>query len=384
VPFAAALSEHPLPTHAVGEAIGQVLDGVGEAPDLAVLFVTAAHAGVLEDMAATVRSTLRPGTLLGCTASSIVGNDREVEQQPGVSLWAGRIGTVDPLRLVLQRQEEGAAIVGWPTHPPTAARAVLLLADPFSFPTDAFLDGVHEQTPTRLPVVGGMASAARGPGGNRLVLDDAVVTDGAVGAFVGGVEVESVVSQGCRPIGEPFVVTRAETLGQGTRIYELGGRPALERLRDVVAGLPPDERMLAQEGLHLGLVIDEHRMEFGRGDFLIRNLVGGDADTGMLQVADTVEVGGTVQFQVRDAGSADEDLREMMAGRSAGGALLFTCNGRGMHLFGMPDHDAGVVADQLDGAPVAGMFCQGEIGPVGGRNFLHGFTASVALFRDPT
>ena len=384
MPFAAALSEHPLPTHAVGEVIGQVLDGVGDAPDLAVLFVTAPHAGVLEDMAATVRSTLRPRTLLGCTASSIVGNEREVEDQPAVALWAGRIGTVEPLRLLVQPQAEGAAIMGWPAEPPPGAGAVLLLADPFTFPTDAFLEGVHEQTATRLPVVGGMASAARGPGGNRLVLDDAIVTDGAVGAFVGGVDVESVVSQGCRPIGAPFAVTRAETLGGATRIYELGGRPALERLRDVVASLPPDERALAQEGLHLGVVIDEHRLDFGRGDFLVRNLVGGDAETGMLQVGDAIEVGGTVQFQVRDAASADEDLRELMAGRHAGGALLFTCNGRGMHLFGTPDHDAGVLAHQLDGAPVAGMFCQGEIGPVGTRNFLHGFTASVALFRDAT
>lgn len=383
MPFAAALSEHPLPTHAIGEVVGQVIEGVGDAPDLAVLFVTAPLAGAVEDMAATVRATLRPRVLLGCSASSIVGNEREVEERAAVSLWAGRMGMVEPVRLELHPQPDGAAIVGWPSEPPAGARAVILLADPFSFPADGFLDGLHEQTIARLPVLGGMASAGLGPGGNRLVLDDRVLTDGAVGAFIGGVEVDGVVSQGCRPIGEPFVVTRAEVLGQGTRIYELGGRPALERLRDVVTGLPAEDRALAERGLHLGRVIDEHRVDFGRGDFLVRNLLGGDAETGMLQVGDAIDVGGTVQFQVRDSRSADEDLRELLTDRRADGALLFTCNGRGSQLFGVPDHDAGVLADQLDRAPVAGMFCQGEIGPVSGRNFLHGFTAAVALFRDP-
>jgi len=197
---------------------------------------------------------------------------------------------------------------------------------------------------------------------------------------LGGVDVDAVVSQGCRPIGSPMVVTN----GDGSMIHELAGRNALERVEEVLRRLPPDDIAMAQHGLHLGRVIDERKAEFARGDFLIRNVLGADRATGSVAVGDDVEIGATVQLQVRDAASADEDLRELMAGRHAGGALLFTCNGRGMHLFGTPDHDAGVLAHQLDGAPVAGMFCQGEIGPVGTRNFLHGFTASVALFRDAT
>jgi len=381
--FGAALSEHPLATHAVGEVVGQVLEHVGEQPDLAIVFVTEAHGGALEDIAATIRSTLRPVTLLGCTASSVVGNEREVEGQPAIALWAGHAGLVMPVLLRLETRPDGTAVIGWPAEPPPTAGSLLLLVDPFTFPTDAFLRGLRDQADAWLPVVGGMASAGRGPGGNRLVVNDTVVTEGAVGALIGGVEVESVVSQGCRPIGDPFVVTKAETSPHGTRIYELGGRSALERIQELVTALGPDDRMLLQRGLHLGRVIDEHRVEFDRGDFLIRNVLGGDPETGMIQVGDEVELGGTVQFQVRDAASADEDLRELLQGRQADGALLFTCNGRGTNLFGVPDQDAAVLAEKLGPAPVAGMFCQGEIGPVGTESFVHGFTASVVLFRGP-
>jgi len=192
------------------------------------------------------------------------------------------------------------------------------------------------------------------------------------------VRVETVVSQGCRPIGQPFTVTRAE----GNVVYELGGRPALERLMAMVDELSPEDRSLAARGLHVGMAIDERKIEPERGDFLVRNVLGADRAVGAVAVGDTVGIGQMLQFQARDAVSADEDLRALMAGRRAEGALVFTCNGRGTHLFGVPDHDAAVVVDQLDTAAVAGMFCAGEVGPVGGRNFLHGFTASVALFRD--
>ena len=171
-------------------------------------------------------------------------------------------------------------------------------------------------------------------------------------------------------------MTRAER----NVLYELAGRPALDRLMELVGSLDDHERALAARGLHIGRVIDEHRMDFGRGDFLIRGVLGGDREAGAVAVGDEVEVGATVQFQVRDAASADEDLRELMAGRAAAGALVFTCNGRGSALFGVPDHDAEVVSESLALAPVAGMFCAGELGPVGGRNFVHGFTASIALF----
>jgi len=198
-----------------------------------------------------------------------------------------------------------------------------------------------------------------------------------VGVFLEGVDVETVVSQGCRPIGDAFVVTRAER----NFVEELGGKPAMARLQELAANATDDERELLQRGLHMGLVVDEHKAEFVRGDFLVRNVLGADQESGAVAVGDRVSVGQTVQFHVRDAAAADEDLREMLAGVDARAALVFTCNGRGRHLFGVPDHDAGLVDQLLGPIPAAGAFCAGEIGPVGGRNFLHGFTASLALFR---
>jgi small ligand-binding sensory domain FIST len=172
------------------------------------------------------------------------------------------------------------------------------------------------------------------------------------------------------------------TKSDGRVIYELAGRPALERLVELLENLDPDERELAQRGIHLGRVIDEHKIEFDRGDFLVRTVLGGDRDVGAIAVGDEVDIGATVQFQVRDATSADLDLRELMAGRRAHGALVFTCNGRGTHLFGRPDHDAQVVNAHVEGDATAGMFCAGEVGPIGDRSFLHGFTASILLFQD--
>ena len=377
--FAAALSQHPDAAAAVGEVVGQVIErlpgAADQPPDLALLFVTPPHLDALADMARTVRETLRPGTLLGCAAVSVIGGGKEVEREPAVSLWAGRTGPVTPFHLTLSRTPDGQAVTGWPERVPDDTAAMLLLADPFTFPADAVLDHLAEDRPG-LPVVGGLASAANAPGGNRLVIDDRVVTGGAVAAFLGpAVRVVTVVSQGCRPVGAPFVVTKAEA----NIVYELAGRPALERLQEVAGTLSEDDRRLMSELVQLGRVIDEGKAEFERGDFLVRTVVGADPNIGAIAVGDVVDVGSTTQFQVRDAQSADEDLRQLVGGRSADAALLFTCNGRGVRLFGTPDHDAGVVNEELAGAPLAGMFCAGEIGPVGGRNFLHGFTASVVL-----
>jgi small ligand-binding sensory domain FIST len=187
-----------------------------------------------------------------------------------------------------------------------------------------------------------------------------------------------VVSQGCRPLGQPMIVTRAE----GNLVLDLAGRPALDRLEEAVADASPDERARLAAGLHIGIAVDEHRMTFESGDFLVRAVVGADRDAGALALGQRVEVGTTVQFHVRDAEAADQDLRRLMAGRDGDGALVFTCNGRGRHLFGVPDHDARVVAEAIDSRAVAGMFCAGEIGPVGTRSYLHSFTASVVLFGD--
>lgn len=371
--FAAALSEHPVAAHAVGEVAGHLLDAVGPAPDLVVVFVTPPHAGALEDVAGALETILRPGTLIGCAAVSVVGEAREVEEDPAVVAWAARTGAVTPVRL-----EHATDPVPAPDTDPSA---LVLVADPFSFDVEQLFARLAEELPG-LPVVGGFASAARGPGGNRLVLNGQVFTDGAVGVLLGdGVEVTSVVSQGCRPIGAPYVVTRSER----NAVYELGGQSAYQRLVDMAnTALDEEDLRLVNRGLHLGLVIDEHKADFGRGDFLVRNVIGADAEHGVIGVNDVVEVGTTVQYHVRDARTADEDLQELLAGREAEGALVFTCNGRGIRLFGTPHHDARVVAETLEDPATAGFFAAGEFGPVGGRNFVHGFTASVVLFRQPT
>jgi len=374
--FAAALSEHPVAATAVGEVVGEILESLGTEPDLACLFVTAPHTGALEDIARAVDTLLHPRVLVGATANAVVGGSRGVEDEPGLSLFAARVdGEVTAVRLTAEQTLDGWVVAGLDDGAAQRAGTLILLPDPFSFPVDAFLAELQRDHP-HLGVIGGMASAARGPGGNRLVLDGDLVNHGAVGVLLEGVSVATVVSQGCRPIGQPLIVTRAER----NAIYELAGRPALERLLELVEALGPDERALASKGLHIGIVVDEHQATFGRGDFLVRGVLGADRDAGAVVVGDEVTVGATVQFHVRDAGTAAEDLAGLLAGRSADGGLLFTCNGRGRAMFGDPHHDAVIVQDVVGPLPVAGMFCAGELGPIGGRNVVHGFTASVALF----
>lgn len=378
MPFAAALSEHPIATQATGEVVGHVLDALGDRPDLVVLFVSAPHVGVFEDIAGAVQELLQPGAFVGTTAVSVVGGGREVEEQPAVSLWAAKFGPVVARHLDTVRTGHGTALIGLDTDSLDGATGMLLLADPASFPVDDVLAGLHDLHPD-LPVIGGVASAGFGRGNNRLVVDGVVHIDGAAAVIFGPSQhLTTVVSQGCRPIGEPLVVTRAEQ----TVIYEIAGQPALARLEALFAEAPEETREQMQRGLHLGFVIDEHKLDFERGDFLIRNILGADREAGSLTVGDLVEVGSTVQFHIRDADSADEDLRAMLTGHRAAGALVFTCNGRGMRLFGTPDHDAEIIDAVVDRHATAGMFCAGEIGPVGERTFLHGFTASVALFED--
>ena len=283
--------------------------------------------------------------------------------------------------------------MGWPDallaagdQSPSAVRrsAVLLLGDAYTFPTDQFLARLNEDVPN-VPVLGGMASGTNGAGDCRLLLGDRVLDQGAVGLYLEGeIGLRSIVSQGCRPIGRHMVVTRAEE----NIILELSGRTPFDQLRDLWAALPPEDQRLFQNGLHIGRVLDEYQSEFRRGDFLVRNVMGLEKQTGALLITDRVRVGQTVQFQVRDAASADEDLHALLQmdiqthERRPAAALVFSCNGRGTRLFSAPDHDAGVVRQEAGAIPVAGFFAQGELGPVGGENFIHGFTASVALFEE--
>ncbi|MEX2256074.1 MAG: FIST N-terminal domain-containing protein [Acidimicrobiia bacterium] len=375
--FASSLSRHPVASHAVGETAGAVMEALGaEDPDLVVCFASPHFAGAFDDMTHALRNLLDPRVMVGVTVVAVVGVGQEVEDGPAFSMFAACLpdARLVPARLEVEQTPDGDAIVGWPELD-DGPSSLILLADPFSFPVEGLLRRLNEDRPG-LPVIGGMASAARGPGGNRLVLDDEVTDRGAVGVFVEGAGLHAVVSQGCRPIGNPYVVTESDR----NLVSQLAGRPALERLRELAADVSDEDRELLQQGLHVGVVVDEQRDEFRRGDFLVRNVIGADRATGAIAIGERVPVGRTLQFHVRDAAAADEDLRALLDGERAEAALLFTCNGRGQRLFGTPDHDAAVLAELLGPVPAAGGFCAGEIGPIGGQSFLHGFTASVALF----
>jgi small ligand-binding sensory domain FIST len=379
MPFVNALSQHPDPAEATGDVVGRVTESLDAVPDLAVLFCSADHADALDDIVATIRALLSPRVLIGATAEAVVGGEYEVEEGPALSLWAATLPAVPtPVRVTAIRTPTGTAIQGLPVAELPPGGTLVLLADPFSLPVDSILDAI-DAAGTGVQVVGGMASAARSPGGNRLVLDSDVVTHGGVGVTLPPeAGVTAVVSQGCRPVGRPMIVTQ----GRSNVLDQLAGKPALERLEELAQRAGPEERALLASGLHMGVAIDEHRDAFGRGDFLIRAVVGVERPTGGLVVGDSIDVGTTVQFHVRDADAADEDLQAMLAPVTGDGALLFTCNGRGSRLFGEPDHDARAVRDALGTDAVGGMACAGEFGPVGGRSFLHGFTASVVLFQD--
>jgi len=354
----------------------------GRTPDLACVFVC----GSDDVESAGLRAAELTGArqVIGCTGTGVIGAGRGVEGTSAVAVWAGVLPGVRirTFHLEVMRADEGFAVVGLPERTDADA-VVILLADPYSFPVDGFV--AQSNSALRgLPFVGGLASGSGGAGSARLFVDDRVVGRGAVGAVLGGpVGARSLVSQGCRPVGPEMIVTSADA----NAILELAGMPALTKLESIVAGLGVVEQALVSEGLQLGVVIDEYAENHERGDFLVRGIVGADRDRQALLVADLVEVGRTVRFQVRDADSADEDLRELLAGFRADpsfdtveGALLFSCNGRGARLFPTADHDVELVRRGLATSGVGGFFAAGEIGPVGGRNYLHGFTASVLAF----
>jgi small ligand-binding sensory domain FIST len=380
-------STHPQLDAALGEATRQALAGLdGRAADLGVVFVSSAHGTAIRPAFESLADLVPARTLIGGTAEGVLTNGAEHESGPAVAVWLAALpgAVIRPVSLEYTQTPDGGMFAGWPAGLdgdwPEGA-ALLLLADPFSFPVDAFLRRMEEEHPG-VPVVGGMASGGSRPGANTLVVGERTYDSGAVGAVIGGgVRLRPVVSQGCRPIGRPLVITRAES----NMLFELGGRPALERLREIYGELTDADRELVRASLHVGRAATEYRDTFGRGDFLVRNVVGADPESGVIAVGDTLRTGQTVQFHVRDAASAHDDLRELlMAERDAGatpaGALVFTCNGRGSRLFDEPHHDATCVQECLGPLPTAGFFAQGEIGPIGRHNCLHGFTASIALF----
>ncbi|MGE3822260.1 MAG: FIST N-terminal domain-containing protein [Isosphaeraceae bacterium] len=372
-----ALSTSSDPRTAVDEILTRLRHLAAEGPaDVVIGFATSAHAETLGLLGRRVRAEAIGRTFLGCTGESIVGEDREIEEGPALAVLALRLpgAILEPSRISFHDEE----FEGWvPPSSDAEGSTLLLLGDPFTFPTDRFLSLIEREA-RGLRVVGGMASASHRIGGNRLVLNDDVHRDGAVALRISGeVRVRAIVSQGCRPIGHTMIVTKVDQ----NVIRELGRRSAYEVLRETFDALDDDEKALVKNGLHLGRVINEYQESFRRGDFLVRNVIGVDESGGVV-VNDFIRVGQTVQFHVRDAETADEDLRGLIEPRPSGvvGALLFTCNGRGSRMFSEPDHDVGVLRERLGPIPVAGFFAMGELGPIGGQNFVHGFTASVILF----
>lgn len=368
---AAALSEHPLATHAVGECVGHLLERVGPAPDLLVVAVTPPLLGALDDVAGAARGLLHPAVTLGVGAASVLGGPREVEGRAAVTMFAVAADDLAPVARPVRLEalfdlDELRGLSG----------TLLLFADPLALRFEELVERVAATAPDLL-VVGGTATGAQHAGGNRLVLDGAVYPDGVVGALLPPtVPVRAVVSQGCRPVGPTFTVTGAT----GRVLTSLAGAPALDRLDEVRASLVGEIAMPSREDLLLGRVVDEHLLDVGRGDLLVRRVRAVDAAEATVTVDGQVALGDVVQFLVRDAATASDDLRELVGGESAAGAFLLTSVARGLRLFGEADHDAGIVEDALDGAPLAGVFCGAEAGPVGGTSFAHTSSATVVLF----
>lgn len=364
------------------------LGGDDRPADVAIVFAAGAYGTAVRPAFESLADLVPATKVIGATAEGVLGGGEEFERVPAVVVWLARLpgAWVRAVSLDYRQTPDGGMFVGWPDDLDAAwpdNAAVLLIADPFSFPVDAFIARMEEEHPG-VPIIGGMASGGAEPGSNTLVLGSRTEDSGAVGLLVGGgVRIRPVVSQGCRPIGRPMVVTKAEE----NLIVELGGRPATERLRETYGELDAADRQLVRSSLHMGRAATEYRDTFRRGDFLVRNVVGADPESGVIAVGDSVRTGQTVQFHVRDAASADEDLRGLLSaqtGSQPAGALVFTCNGRGMRLFDEPHHDARCVDECLGPMPTAGFFAQGEIGPIGDRTFLHGFTASIALIEAET
>ncbi|MDP2709890.1 MAG: FIST C-terminal domain-containing protein [Solirubrobacteraceae bacterium] len=383
VRIACGLSTASDPRTGAVEAAAKVAAELPDASiDLAVVFASGAHLASPEATLEGVHDALAPDVLIGCGAGGVVGDGREIEGGTAIAVWAAAFehGVVSTFHAEVTEVRDGVAIAGVPDL--QGAGGAILLPDPYSFPTDAVLAELAGRAPG-VPVLGGVSSARTLRGQAALFLGERVVPGGAVGVRFDGVELLPCVSQGATPIGPELEITA----GEGRLIKELGGRPALTALRDVLDRLDDDQRELLAEGMLLGIVVEHGLGDHRHGDFLVRSVLGGDPETGTIAVGATIEQGQVVRVHARDAASADRDLDEALGLRrralgddAPAGALMFTCNGRGRGMFGLPDHDAAAVTSCLGDIPTAGFFAAGEIGPVGGENFLHGFTATVAVF----
>ncbi len=370
----------------VREAFGRT------SPDLVCLFFSPHYAGASRELVETLHRQLTPQVMVGCMGEGVIGPFEEYENKSVVILWAAHLPAVRmvPFHLTFHEKEKQSSYIheGWPQELESLSDrpTFLVFADPFSTPIEDVFEKMEERCPGA-PAIGGIASGGMDLGENRLVLNGRIVEEGLIGvALWGPVWIRTLVSQGCQPIGERYVVTKAEK----NIIYELGGMPTLERLQETLQGLGPERGKQVAMAVQVGVAFDEQRERFNRGDFLIRGLLGADQRSGGVAISDIVKEGQTIQFHVRDPQAASEDLNLLLAQDRLDyphsplkGALLFSCNGRGRRFFTEPNHDIAALQRQAEGIPVAGFFAAGEIGPVGGKNFIHGYTASAALFAEP-
>ena len=384
--WATGCSRQTEPAAAAREVVAQVLASLGQGPvDLAMAFFSGPLVQGAEDVRTWLKALLDPRHLLGASACGVVTTDEEIERGPALSVIAGRLPGVSlsPMILspegwdeALERQDEFGRL----TPGAQGAEVVLVFGDPFTLDMETVLKGFNRHLPG-VRLAGGMASASERGGGNGLFLNDWQSDSGGIAiAFSGGIRADVVVSQGCRSVGPPLEVTHSEK----NLIHTLDGSPALQRIEQVLRELPVREREQAGQGLFVGR--PTRRDAWGQGDYLIRSLVGADRQHGILAVADEVSESEMIRLHVRNGVTAREDLDLLLSPQSvdsrAQAAFLFTCNGRGSRLFGSANGDVGTVQEALGGAvPTAGMFCAGEIGPVGGSNYLHGHTASVVILR---
>ena len=384
--FTSALSTALASPDAEQDVADQLANGLGGADaDLLVVFATHHHGAALGRLIDRLGDRLGAPAAIGCTGETVIGPTREAEGEPGLAAFAAHLpgAVVREFGVEPTRGEDGSPEVAMELPVDDVSRcSAIVLGEPFSLPIEPFLETIERRW-SGVPFVGGLASGGTGPGQNLLFTRQGVRFEGAVGLSIEGAwRMETVVSQGCRPVGAPWVVTKA----YDNVVEELGGRPAALALMEMIQSLPLAEQQLVQRAPFFGIAVDPCKSSFERDDFLVRGLLGIDPQTHAVAVADYVRRGQTVQLLVRDATSAGDDFERLLARAcptgqpKPAGALLFTCNGRGSRMFGDRDHDLRQLKRSLGpDLPVAGFFANGELGPVAGRNFLHGFTASVGL-----
>ena len=389
--WVSALSKQPDIDAAVQEASEEIIRQLGnDQADLTVIFVAPQYKDFYDKIPDLLNRYLKPGTLFGCSGGGIIGNGEEAEQQAAFSITCAKLPGVKIQSIYSETKElpdqdtSPSVWREWLNVNIEDQPHFVFLADPFSFRGEEFLAGVDFAYPNSKKV-GGLASGAQSMGGNALYLGDKIYSTGLIGiALSGDIEVDTIVAQGCRPIGEPMKITDC----QDTLLKSLDGKPTLEILQDLNETLSDSDKKLLQTSLFLGIEMDPMKDEPKQGDFLIRNLMGVDRESGALAIGALLRTGQLVQFHLRDKKMSAEDLDVMLTrylsqgqAENASGALLFSCLGRGKYLYGEANHDTNMFHNKLGEIPLGGFFCNGEIGPVGNTTFLHGYTSSFGIFR---